>query len=330
MALLAARAGGSSSGDMASAAIATSQALALQNQLNFTREFEYEADRIGFQRLAAGGFDVRAAATFMERLQRSNRFLEGTAPSYLRTHPITYERIAEANARAQALPYRQVPDSIDFHLVRALLRSYQGEPADAVRFFQTALDERKFNDEVAVRYGLVASYVRAGDHASAKRTLATLEKIAPPHPMIEAIAGHVLVGNGEVDAAIVRLDGALQRYPNKMQLVYDYPEALLKAGRHADAAKFCETQLLRFNGDGRLHRIAAQAYAGLNRKLKQHYHLGEYYAWLGNLPGAVDQMQLASRAGDANFYESSVVETRLRALRREIAEQQREGFGRQG
>ena len=66
-------------------------------------------------------------ATFMERLQRASRFVDGNAPSYLRTHPITYERIAEAQSRAQGMPYRQVPDSLDFHLVRALLRSYQGD-----------------------------------------------------------------------------------------------------------------------------------------------------------------------------------------------------------
>ena len=96
----------------------------------------------------------------MERLQKSGRFLEGNAPSYLRTHPVTFERIAEAQSRAEAAPYRQVADSLDFHLVRALLRSYQGEPHEAVRFFEIALAERKFNNEIAVRYGLVASLLR--------------------------------------------------------------------------------------------------------------------------------------------------------------------------
>jgi predicted Zn-dependent protease len=256
--------------------------------------------------------------------------MEGTTPSYLRTHPVTYERIAEAQARADTLPYRQVPDSPDFQMVRALLRSYQGEPHEAVTFFVDALADRKFNDENAVRYGLVAAYLRAKEYAKAKQGLALLEKKAPQHPMIEAIAAHVLLESGDTQVAIVRLERALQRYPNKLQLVYDYPEALVKAQRYADAAKFCEEQLTRFAGNGQLHRIAARAYAGLGRKLKHHYHQAEYYAWLGNLRGAMDQLQLASRAGDANFYEVSVVETRLRALRREIAEQQKEGFGREG
>src|SRR5205814_9134623 len=119
--VLAARSHSSSSGDATQAAIAATQAASIQHQINFTRENEYEADRIGFQRLDAAGFDVTAMATFMERLQRSNRFIDSGAPNYLRTHPVTYERIAEAQARAQGLHYRHVPDSLDFHLVRALL-----------------------------------------------------------------------------------------------------------------------------------------------------------------------------------------------------------------
>jgi predicted Zn-dependent protease len=243
---------------------------------------------------------------------------------------VTFERIAESLARGESLPYRQVPDSLDFHMVRALLRSYQGEPHEAVRFFDSSLAEHKFNQEIAARYGLVAALLRAKEAKRAKTVLAALEKKSPPHPMIEAIAAHVLLENGETEAAISRLDQALTRYPNKMQLVYDYPEALIKGNRFGDAAKYAESQLVRFPGDGQLHRIGAKAYASLDRRLKQHYHQGEYYAWLGNLRDAVVQMELALKAGDANFYESSVVETRLRALRREIAEQQKEGFGRNG
>ena len=126
VAIAASRSNSSSSGQAASAAIASAQALAIQTQINFTREHEYEADRIGFQRLDAAGFDVNAMATLMDRLQKSSRFADGSAPSYLRTHPITYERIAEAQSRAYGKAYRQVTDSLDFHLVRALLRSYGG------------------------------------------------------------------------------------------------------------------------------------------------------------------------------------------------------------
>ena len=330
LAILASRAGGSNSGQATQAAIAGSQALSAQNQLNFTRDNEYEADRIGFSRMTAAGFDPNGMASFMGRLQRANRFVEGNAPSYLRTHPITYERIAEAQSRAQGLPYKQVPDSLEFHLVRALLKSYQGDAREQVAMFDASLKEKKYNNEVAERYGLVASLLRAKDIARAKIELARLEEIAPPHPMIEAMAGNVLMGANENAAAAARFEAALQRYPNKMQLVYDYPEALIKADRPADAAAFAEVQLKRFPGDGPLHQVAARAYAAQNMRLKQHEHQGEFYAWAGNLPQAIDQLELAAKAGDGDFYQISVVESRLRTLRSEMAELQRNGFGRNG
>jgi len=321
LAIAASRAGGSS-GQAISAGMASAQALALQSQINFTRDNEYEADRIGFQRLDAAGFDTAAMASFMTKMQKSSQFAEGGAPSYLRTHPVTYERVAEAQSRAYGKPYRQVPDSLDFQLVRALLRSYNGTPKEAVTFFTAAIADNKFNSEVAARYGLVASLLRAENYKQAKAELVLLEKTAPPHPMIDVMAGHVLMEAGDLDLAIARFERALVLYPNKMQLVYDYPEALLKAGRARDAATFLDRELARFPGNGPLHRLAARAYAALGQKLQQYRHQGEFYAWQGDLKGAVVQLELAAKAGDGDFFQSSVVETRLRTLRRELAEQQ--------
>ncbi len=321
IAIAASRTNGSQGGQVASAAIASAQGLAIQSQLNYTRQNEYEADRIGFQRLYTAGYDVNAMATMFQRLQRQSRFSDGSAPGYLRTHPVTTERIAEAQARAEQEPYRQVADTLDFQMVRALLRSYQGTPREAVQFFEAAIAEKKFNNEVAVRYGLVASLLRANNLDRAKVELVTLEKIAPPHPMIEAMAGHVYMEAGDLDIALKRIDAALQHYPNKLQLIYDYPEVLLRANRPADAAVFLEAQLVRFPDNGPLHGIAARAYAQLDKKMLQHYHQGELYAWQGDLKGAITQLELAGKANDGDFYQSSLVETRLRTLRRELDEQ---------
>ena len=313
--------GGSQSGQVASAAIATAQGLAIQSQLNYTRQNEYEADRIGFQRLYVAGYEPTAMATMFQRMLKQSRFSDNNAPGYLRTHPVTTERIGEAQARAEQVPYRQVPDTLDFQMVRALLRSYQGTPRDAVKFFESSLADKKYNSEVATRYGLVAALLRANSLPRAKVELAALEKIAPPHPMIEAMAGHVYMESGDLDVALKRIDGALQRYPNKLQLIYDYPEVLLRAHRPADAAAFLEAELVRYPDNGPLHGIAARAYAELGRKTQQHRHQAELYAWQGDLKGAITQLELASKSNDGDFYLSSVVETRLRTLRRDLEEQ---------
>jgi predicted Zn-dependent protease len=327
LAILAARGG---NGDVAQGAVMASQAMGLQHELDFTRENEYEADRIGIQRLEAAGFDPNAMATFMERLQRAVRFTEGKAPNYLRDHPVTYERIAEAQSRAAGWKYHQVVESLDFHMVRALLRSYVGDAKDAVAYFDDAIAEHKYNNEVATHYGLVAALLRARDFGRARTELATLRRMAPPHPMIDAIAAHVALDSGDVDGALKQMEAGLARYPDKMQFVYDYPDAHMRAGRNADAAAYCERALERIPSDGPLHRLAAKAYGALGKNLMQHRHLGEYYAWQGNLKDAVDQLELASKAKDGDFYQASVVDARLRALKREATDQQKAGFGRAG
>ena len=97
------------------------------------------------------------------------------------------------------------------------------------------------------------------------------------------------------------------RYPNKMQLVYDYPEALLKAKQPKEAVEFLERELQRFPDNGPLHRLSAQAYADLGKRMQQHRHQGEYYAWQGDLRGAVVQFELASKSGDGDFYQASAL-----------------------
>jgi beta-barrel assembly-enhancing protease len=328
--IFAAKYGGQNGGQLASAAIASAQGLSIQMQIDYTRQYEQEADRLGFQRLDAAGFDVTAMATFMERLQRASRFVEGNAPSYLRDHPVTYERIAEAQARAQGKPFRQVKDTLDFNMVRALVRSYQGTSKEAIAFFEDALAEKRYNDPTAARYGLIASLLRAQDFKRAQSELAVLEKSAPTHPMIEAIAGQVLMQSGQLSAAIARYESALARYPNKQQLIYDYPEALIKDKQAVKAAAFLAEQLQRYPYDGPLHQLAARAYADAGKAVLSHQHQGEYYAWQGNLPAAVVQFELALKSSDGDFYQASVAESRMRAVREQIADEKKKIGDRSG
>jgi len=98
-------AGGSSSGDATQAAIASAMGLIQQNQINYTRSNESEADRIGIRTLARTGYDVDAMAGFFERMSFAMRGNQGgyTAPEYLRTHPINVTRVSEAKQRAEQL-----------------------------------------------------------------------------------------------------------------------------------------------------------------------------------------------------------------------------------
>src|SRR5690606_19768323 len=99
-AILAGAAGGAS-GDAMQGAIAVAQGTAMQQQINFTRSNEYEADRVGIAALAAAGFDPNGMASFFEVISDSTRPMEARVPEFLRTHPVSSSRIAEARSRAR-------------------------------------------------------------------------------------------------------------------------------------------------------------------------------------------------------------------------------------
>ena len=320
VAILAAR----SNSQVAEAAIAFGQAGVMQSQLNFTRGNEQEADRIGLQILEKSGYDPHAMPTFFERLQRATRLYEGGAPSYLRTHPLTYERLADVQNRVQGLPYRQIPDSLEFQLIRAKFRASFDEPRAALAFFEESLGERKFLSEVASRYGLVVSLMRTKDYARAKRELDALRKLGLASPIIETLTCGLKGAAGETEGAVACYREALKAYPNYRALIYDYAETLLQTRQPQASLTLIEGRLQTVTEDYRLYLLQARSYAMLNKQLAQHRAQGEAYARMGNIPAAVEQLQIAVKSGDGDFYQLSATEARLRELRRKNDELRKE------
>ncbi|MEO8157362.1 MAG: M48 family metalloprotease [Betaproteobacteria bacterium] len=310
VAILAAR----SNSQVSAAAIAAAQAGAIQSQLNFTREHEREADRIGLQIMEKSGFDVHAMPVFFERLQKATRVYETGAPSYLRTHPLTFERIADIQSRIEGVPFRQIPDSLDFQLVRARLAAQDGNAREAVTNFDRLLEEHKFGTEAAARYGLVVALLRAGDNVRARKELALLLGLKAKSPMIDALAAQTLIAVGEVEKGLAIYRDGLRANPSRKALVYGYANALLAANRAADAIQFLGDRLDGRNQDPQIFQFQARAYTAMGKQLLQHRALAEAYVLRGNLPAAIEQLQIAQKAGDGDFYQKSSVEARLKEL----------------
>ncbi len=320
LALLAAR----SSTQGATAAIAGTQAGVLSAQLAFSRDFERESDRLGFEILRKSGYDVRGMSAFFGRLQKSVRLYENNATAYLRTHPLSGERMSDMQNREVGVPYRQVVDSPDFQLVRAKLRAMRGIPVEAVRDFSSLLKEQKYPSEAAARYGLAFAYYRAQDWGAAERELLAARRLKGGSAMLERLLAETRLAQGETQAGLAVYREAMLRFPLNMGLVYGYGAALIKARRFDESLRFVESQLQNYPADVRLHRMRAESFAGQGRRAPQHQALGEAFALQGQTGAAVEQLQLAQRAGDANFYEQSVIDARLRELKKQLAEEMRE------
>ncbi len=313
VAILAAR----NSPQTAEAAIMGSQAGMIQSQLNFTRENEREADRLGMQTLVKSGFDPKGMASFFERLQKYTRFYETNAPAYLRTHPLTYERIADIENRLQNLPPHPVPDSIEFQLMRTRLRALLGTPREAVSWFEQRATERAVEGGLSAPdlYGYTLALTRAQRFGEAHQQLAKLQARLPDHPWVLHLVAQLTHDEGHGEQALSAWRAALARSPDSRGLHYAYTENLLETGHLQEALDFVSQRLLLVHNDDRLYELQARAYAALDKQLLQHRAQAEAYVNRGNISAAVDQLQIALRSKDGDFYSLSSTEARLKELR---------------
>ncbi len=204
-------------------------AVPVAQQLAYSRDFEREADRVGFDILQKGGFDVSAMPLFFERLQRAGRIYESNAPVYVRTHPLTTERIADVRNRAQGVPYHQHVDPLAFHLVRAKLRANASNTTvdgrqEALRFFSAQLADQAYANLAAARYGYAIALSQARDYARAEAELAKIPKTVT-HPMIDSLAASLLLGRGDTAGAVNAYRAAVAKYPRVRYLQLELIEA---------------------------------------------------------------------------------------------------------
>lgn len=316
---------GNSRPDLAAGAATAAQAGAVQAHITYTRGYEKEADRIGFQRLVAAGFDPRGMPEFFEKMQRYTRVSDDSSvPAYLRDHPVTTERIADAENRAAHAAYHPHPDSIEFGLVRAKLRARVGDADDAVEYFEGRVRDAGHGQEADARYGLAVALLRARRIADAQKQLARLRELHAQDPMIETLAARLRRAAGDDAGALALLHSGLARHPDYRPLVYDYVAALQDAGRNQDALDALARPLKLHPRDAHLRMLQAKTYAALGKRFLQHQAQAEVYVLQGNLPAAIEQLELARSAGDGDFYQLSVADARLHQLRARLKEQARD------
>ncbi len=300
--------------DAAQTAIIGAQAGSIQRQLNFTRTHEMEADRLGLITLQKAGFDPRAMPAFFERLQKATNLFDNNVPSYLRTHPITSERIADTASRVQQIPFRFFADSLNFHLVRAKLRAMQKNSRDVITYFNGALGDQKHGNPIAQRYGLAMALLNNGQIKQAAQEFSPLQKYTAQNPMIATLAGAISNAHKREPATINFYRTATQNFPQHRALFYDYAELLLQDQRFDDALNVLELQVLKHPNDAHLYELQARTYAALGKRQEKHHALAYHYTLRGNLFSAIEQLELAKNAGK-DYFKLSAIESELKKLK---------------
>jgi predicted Zn-dependent protease len=309
------------SGDAGAAVMMGGTGLAMQRQLNFSRDAEREADRIGLSILDAGGFDTSGMVAFFGRMQTASRNYSDVVPPYLLTHPLTTERIADIEARIREQRYRQRADSLDFQLIRARVRVLQDDTEqgrrDAQIVFDTQLLQNTKQQIVAAKYGMAFLAFRRGTYDKAEDLLRQAVAAALPAKqslVLTDLGVEIMLATNREAEALKLVQQAQLQYPLSRGLAHQYARVLLAAKRLDEATKYLREQAQLYRQDADVQDLLAKAYSAQGKRALQHMALAESYVLTGSVPAALDQLRIARDSKDAGFYDQSMIDAREREL----------------
>ncbi|HYE36566.1 M48 family metalloprotease [Methylocaldum sp.] len=324
-AMLAAVLLGAKSGQLGQAALIAAQAASLQYQINFTRDNEAEADRVGMQILSKSDFDPRAMPTFFERMQQSTRFAGRQLPEFLLTHPVTVSRISDTRGRAEQFAYRQYPDSFAYQIVRAKLRvQTAANPRSALDYFKAVSGQgTKLQQDVSA-YGLALALIANTRARDAKPILQKLMDAYPDQSHFVNALATAELETKSYPRAIQLYETALQRFPDNRALTLNYVRALLTTRKAQQARKLLQEYARRHPPTPEVYNLMAQAYSQLGNDAESHRYVAESYYASGQNRAAILQLRLAKKTAGDNFYLNSVIEERLKQLLAEEEERRKQ------
>ena len=304
---------GTQSPALGQAAIMAIQAGSVQFQINFTRENEEEADRVGMQTLAASHFDPRSMPTFFERLQQNTRYYGQNIPEFLRTHPVTSSRISDTRGRAETYPYKQYPDSLAYQLAKAKVRVLTStDDVETSKYFQTRLIQGTLEQRTVAQYGMGLMFLKGQKFNEAESVFQALKRDHPNQPQYAAALARTAMNFQNYNTALLRYKKLVDQFPENEAIALEYIEALLKAGNPKQAQKNLfslsdKTQKLPVYLE-----LLAQSYSDLKQPAESHRYLAEYYYATGQIQEAVLQIKLAQQSKGIGFRLASILSERLR------------------
>jgi predicted Zn-dependent protease len=306
--------------DAVQAGIAIAQGTAAQQQINFTRANEYEADRIGISFLAAAGFDPNGMPEFFETMSRRAGLAGAQVPEFLRTHPVTTNRIAESRARAEQLTTVVIEAETPLYaFVRERVRVLAApNDADLTQFYAALSERAPLN--AAQRYGEALARLGRGDRERAASALVELVAAQPESPMLQAALGQAYFAAGMTREAERTLRRALDVAPRNVPLTVRYAELLIRTDRYKEAHELLLDLFNNVPPTPEQIRLTALAASGAGDTGDAYYYMGEYHISAGDLPMAIQQLELALAVPQLTDVQRARFEARMEEIRKVLAE----------
>jgi len=315
--LIGAMAGGG--GDAMQGAIAIAQGAAAQQQVNFTRANEYEADRVGIGFLAGAGFDPLAMPSFFETMSRRTGLAGTYLPEMILTHPVGANRVAEARNRAQQFERPKTHEAVSYALVRERIRVITAEGDGNLQQYYAKDSESDPASDLGRKYGQALALMKANKPQDAARILHELVQKNEGQTLLYIALGQAEVQGGLANDGIATFQRAMALFPRNVPLTVRYAEALMTAGRAKDAHTVLLDLFNNVAPTPEQIRLTALAASAAGDTGDAYFYMSEYHIASGDLLLAVQQLELALAAPNLNGVQRGRFQARLDEIRDYLA-----------
>lgn len=298
--------------EAATGAMAATLAGGQQAMINFTREHEREADSIGIRALAKAGFDPMGMPSFFHKMYQETRFYGNWVPEYLLTHPLSSDRLMSAKTQAQDYPYKQVSDSLQFHLIKARLHVTTAKsPHEAIEYYKQALNKGNYRSRIGTLYGLALAYLQAGQPELAQAPVLDLLSYSPHEPAFILINAQIAMDLHHSEQAIMQLEKGLRIQPRNYVLATTLAHWLLTLNQTADAINVLKKQMYYSPNKTELYMMLANAYTQAKQPAQAHLAQAQALKQQGDFQSALRQLNIANQLHTISDREKRQIEAQI-------------------
>lgn len=274
------------------AAMQTMLGINVQTAISYTRDNEFEADRIGMKLLYEAGFDPMGMVTFFQKLAATSRYAS-KPPEMLLTHPLPETRISEARNRAANYPKVRKHDDLNFSFAKARIQvRYSNETADGMLgWFDKELVRNP--QQAGLLYGKALALLALKRQAEAEPIIQQLANRYPDNPFILDTQTDIDMANNQVPRAVQRLESWLQRQPDNEVVIFNLVSALQQQSQYARAIKILDLYVRNHPDNVLGWSTLADLYRQTSDQTNLHIAWGEHQALLGDYPHAIDELTQA-------------------------------------
>lgn len=307
--------GGGGGGQAIEGGLMIGQGLAAQQQINFSRDKEAEADRVGIGYLVAAGYNPSAMADFFETTSRSEGLQMTWVPPMLVNHPMFPDRIAEARARAAQLGSQvQVKESPNYELIRERVRVVTADPdADITKQFVLRLHNGE--NTMGVQYGYALALTARGNPEEAVKILSKMSKEHQDMVLPYIALAQAEMKAGHKTEGLATLQKAEDLFPRNVPVTVRYAEGLMSVGRNKEAHLALLDLFNNVEPDPEQIRLTALAASAAGDVGDAYYYMGEYQIAGGELQLAVQQYQLALASPNLTKVQRERIQARMNEVR---------------